>query len=401
MQCTRKVTDNIYWVGANDRRLNLFENIFPIKRGVSYNSYLIMDEKTALMDTVDGGSSRQFLENIRFILGERPLDYLIVDHMEPDHGANIINLVQYYPDMILVGNSKTFQMMEQFFDFSLEGRTLLVKENDILSLGSHELTFFMAPMVHWPEVMVAYESSEKILFSSDAFGTFGALNGSIFADEVDFEREWLDDARRYYANIVGKYGVQVQTLLKKASNLNIEMLCPLHGPIWRKNISFFVHKYDLWSRCEPEVSGVVIIYASMYGNTENGANALAFMLAEAGVKNIAVYDVSTTHFSELISEAFKYSHIVLASPTYNGGIYPLMNNLLDDMKALNLSNRTFALMENGTWAPASGKQMRKTIEELKNCQIIEPVFTMKSFAKPDQIEQIEAFKDGIMAALKK
>ena len=255
-----------------------------------------------------------------------------------------------------MGNAKTFQMIGQFFEFSLpEAQKLLVKEKDTLVLGTHELNFYMAPMVHWPEVMVTYESSEKILFSADAFGTFGALDGKIFADEMDFDRECLDDARRYYTNIVGKYGAQVQALLKKAAALDIGMLCPLHGPIWRKDLEYFIKKYDLWSRYEPEVSGVVIMYASMYGNTENAANALAMLLGEDGVKHLAVYDVSTTHVSELISEAFKYSHIVLAAPTYNGGVYPLMYNLIHDMKALNLSNRTFALMENGTWAPMCGK----------------------------------------------
>lgn len=400
MQCTRKVTDGIYWVGVNDRRLNLFENIFPIKKGVSYNAYLIKDEKTALLDTVDADGKRQFFENIQYILGDRKLDYLIVNHMEPDHCANIENLIRLYPEVTIVGNAKTFQMIGQFFEFSLpEAQKLLVKEKDTLVLGSHELNFYMAPMVHWPEVMVTYESSEKILFSADAFGTFGALDGKIFADEMDFDRECLDDARRYYTNIVGKYGAQVQALLKKAAALDIGMLCPLHGPIWRKDLEYFIKKYDLWSRYEPEVSGVVIMYASMYGNTENAANALAMLLGEDGVKHLAVYDVSTTHVSELISEAFKYSHIVLAAPTYNGGVYPLMYNLIHDMKALNLSNRTFALVENGTWAPMCGKNMKSMIEELKNCTVIEPMFSIKSAAKTERMADMEAFKDAVKASL--
>ena len=400
MQCTRKVTDGIYWVGVNDRRLNLFENIFPIKKGVSYNAYLIKDEKTALLDTVDADGKRQFFENIQYILGDRKLDYLIVNHMEPDHCANIENLIRLYPEVTIVGNAKTFQMIGQFFEFSLpEAQKLLVKEKDTLVLGTHELNFYMAPMVHWPEVMVTYESSEKILFSADAFGTFGALDGKIFADEMDFDRECLDDARRYYTNIVGKYGAQVQALLKKAAALDIGMLCPLHGPIWRKDLEYFIKKYDLWSRYEPEVSGVVIMYASMYGNTENAANALAMLLGEDGVKHLAVYDVSTTHVSELISEAFKYSHIVLAAPTYNGGVYPLMYNLIHDMKALNLSNRTFALMENGTWAPMCGKNMKSMIEELKNCTVIEPMFSIKSAAKTERMADMEAFKDAVKASL--
>lgn len=400
MQCTRKVTDGIYWVGVNDRRLNLFENIFPIKKGVSYNAYLIKDEKTALLDTVDADGKRQFFENIQYILGDRKLDYLIVNHMEPDHCANIENLIRLYPEVTIVGNAKTFQMIGQFFEFSLpEDQKLLVKEKDTLVLGTHELNFYMAPMVHWPEVMVTYESSEKILFSADAFGTFGALDGKIFADEMDFDRECLDDARRYYTNIVGKYGAQVQALLKKAAALDIGMLCPLHGPIWRKDLEYFIKKYDLWSRYEPEVSGVVIMYASMYGNTENAANALAMLLGEDGVKHLAVYDVSTTHVSELISEAFKYSHIVLAAPTYNGGVYPLMYNLIHDMKALNLSNRTFALMENGTWAPMCGKNMKSMIEELKNCTVIDPMFSIKSAAKTERMADMEAFKDAVKASL--
>ncbi len=400
MQCTRKVTDGIYWVGVNDRRLNLFENIFPIKKGVSYNAYLIKDEKTALLDTVDADGKRQFFENIQYILGDRKLDYLIVNHMEPDHCANIENLIRLYPEVTIVGNAKTFQMIGQFFEFSLpEAQKLLVKEKDTLVLGTHELNFYMAPMVHWPEVMVTYESSEKILFSADAFGTFGALDGKIFADEMDFDRECLDDARRYYTNIVGKYGAQVQALLKKAAALDIGMLCPLHGPIWRKDLEYFIKKYDLWSRYKPEVSGVVIMYASMYGNTENAANALAMLLGEDGVKHLAVYDVSTTHVSELISEAFKYSHIVLAAPTYNGGVYPLMYNLIHDMKALNLSNRTFALVENGTWAPMCGKNMKSMIEELKNCTVIEPMFSIKSAAKTERMADMEAFKDAVKASL--
>ena len=401
MQCTRKITDSIYWVGVNDRRLNLFENIFPIPKGVSYNAYLITDEKTALLDTVDGDGKRPFFENIRYVLDGRKLDYLIVNHMEPDHCANIENLIRLYPEVTIVGNSKTFQMIDQFFDISLpETHKIVVKEKDSLSLGRHELHFYMAPMVHWPEVMVTYAVSEKILFSADAFGTFGALDGRIFADEMDFDRDMLDEARRYYANIVGKYGAQVQALLKKAAALDIRMLCPLHGPVWRENLDYFIGKYDLWSRYEPEVPGVVIMYASMYGNTENAANALAMMLAEDGIRNLAVYDVSTTHVSELISEAFKYSHIVLAAPTYNGGIYPVMANLLHDMKALNLSNRRFALMENGTWAPMCGKNMKSMIEDLKNCTVIEPMFSMKSAAKTSRIGELTDFKEAIKASVK-
>lgn len=398
MHCTRKVTDNIYWVGGNDRRLALFENLFPIPRGVSYNSYLIMDEKTTLMDTVDFSISRQFIENVQYVLAGRTLDYLVINHMEPDHCANIEVLVRLYPEMKLVGNAKTVQMIKQFYEMGLEGKVIEVKEKDELSLGVHTLQFFMAPMVHWPEVMVAYEQSEKILFSADGFGTFGALNGNIFNDEMDFDRDWLDDARRYYTNIVGKYGVQVQALLKKAATLDIEMICPLHGPVWRSDLGYFIDKYDKWSRYEPEDNNVVIIYGSMYGNTENAANVLAMSLADAGVKNIAVYDASVTHVSHLIAEAFRCSVIVVATPTYNGGIYPSMESFLLDMKALGLRNRKVGILDNGTWAPTASKQVKKILEEMKEIEILGEV-SIKSTLKPAGLANVEELKDAIMTSL--
>lgn len=398
MHCTRKVTDNIYWVGGNDRRLALFENLFPIPRGVSYNSYLIMDEKTTLMDTVDFSISRQFIENVQYVLAGRTLDYLVINHMEPDHCANIEVLVRLYPEMKLVGNAKTVQMIKQFYEMDLEGKVIEVKEKDELSLGVHTLQFFMAPMVHWPEVMVAYEQSEKILFSADGFGTFGALNGNIFNDEMDFDRDWLDDARRYYTNIVGKYGVQVQALLKKAATLDIEMICPLHGPVWRSDLGYFIDKYDKWSRYEPEDNNVVIIYGSMYGNTETAANVLAMSLADAGVKNIAVYDASVTHVSHLIAEAFRCSVIVVATPTYNGGIYPSMESFLLDMKALGLRNRKVGILDNGTWAPTASKQVKKILEEMKEIEILGEV-SIKSTLKPAGLANVEELKDAIMTSL--
>lgn len=398
MYCTRKVTEDIYWVGGNDRRLAQFENLFPIPRGVSYNSYLIMDEKTALMDTVDFSISRQFVENIIHILNGRELDYLIVNHMEPDHCANIQVLIQHFPNMKIVGNAKTIQMIGQFYELDLEGKVVVVKEKEELVLGRHKLQFFMAPMVHWPEVMAAYEQTEKILFSADAFGTFGALNGTIFNDEINFDRDWLEDARRYYTNIVGKYGAQVQALLKKLLTLDIQMICPLHGPIWRSNLEYFIDKYDKWSRYEPEETGVLIVYGSMYGNTENAANVMAVSLAEAGVKNIAVYDVSVTHVSHLIAESFRYSHIVLATPTYNGGIYPAMDNFLIDMKALGLRNRKIVLMDNGTWAPTASKQVRKILEEMKDMEILGEV-SIKSALKESGLENVEYLKDVIVQSL--
>lgn len=399
MQSIRKVTEDILWVGCNDRRITLFENLFPVPKGVSYNSYLLIDEKVALMDTVDESVTGQFLENLEGALEGRAIDYLIVHHMEPDHCANIRLLMEKYPQMQVVGSAKAIQMIGQFFDIEMEGRTMTMKEGDTLSVGSHTLRFAMAPMVHWPEVMVTYDEKEKILFSADAFGTFGALNGTIFNDEVDFEKEYLAEARRYYANIVGKYGAQVQALLKKASALDIQMICPLHGPIWRTEIDWFIDKYDKWSRYEPEEKGVAVIYGSIYGHTEQAVNALACQLAEKGVKNIAVYDVSRTHVSDLISEIFRVSHLVLACPTYNAGIYPPMENLLADMKALSVQKRTVALMENGTWAAAAGKQILKRLEEMKEMRILEGSLSLKSTLKSDRAEDLENFAQQIKEAL--
>ena len=388
MYCFRKVTDDLYWVGGSDRRLELFENIFPLSKGVSYNSYLLMDEKTILFDATDHAIGRQFLENVKAVLNGRALDYLVVNHMEPDHCAMIEDLVLRYPDMKIIGNAKTFPMISQFFDFDLEGKTVTVKEGDTFSCGAHTLHFVMAPMVHWPEAMMTYDEKDKVLFSADAFGTFGALNGNIFNDEVDFDREWLDDARRYYTNIVGKYGMQVQNVLKKAAALDIQVICPLHGPIWRTDLDYIIGKYDTWSKYEPEEKGVMIAYASMYGNTENMAEIFAASLAEAGVKNIRMHNISKTHVSELISDSFKYSHIVLAAPTYNNGIYPLMDNYLEDMKALALQNRTAAVLGNGTWAPQSTKLISAKISEMKNMRLLETSVTIKSAVKDSQMEEI-------------
>ena len=400
MYCTRNITDDIFWVGGSDRRLALFENLFPIPRGVSYNSYLIMDEKTALVDTVDSSITRQFLENVYHVLNGRPLDYLIVNHMEPDHCANIDELMLRFPDLKVVGNAKTLAFISQFYDLDLEGRTVTVKEGDTLPLGAHTLQFFLAPMIHWPEVMVTYEQKEKILFSADAFGSFGAINGNLFNDEINFDRDWLSDARRYYTNIVGKYGPQVQAALKKLSGLEINMICPLHGPVWRSNLGYLLDKYGKWSTYEPEDKAVAMFYGSMYGDTENAVNILASMLAEAGVKDIAVYDVSSTHVSTLIAETFRCSHIVLAAPTYNMGIYPAMQNFLHDMKALNVQNRTAAIIENGSWAPVSGKLMREALGEMKNMRILEPALTVKSAVKSGNLESLSALKDALLDSMK-
>ena len=399
MQNTRKVTDDIVWVGCNDRRLTLFENLFPIPRGVSYNSYLVMDEKVTLLDTVDVCALQQFMENIDYVLDGKEIDYLIVQHMEPDHGAGIQEMMRRFPNMKIVANVKTVQMIGQFFDLPKEDRVVLVKEGDTLTTGTHTFRFVMAPMVHWPEVMVTYEESEKVLFSADAFGTFGALNGNIFSDELEFDKEWLADARRYYANIVGKYGMQTQALLTKAAGLDIQLICSLHGPIWRENLSYIIEKYDKWSKYEPEDKEVVIIYGSVYGHTEQAVDALAGKLAEKGIRHIAVYDVSTTHVSELIAEIFRASHIVIACATYNGGIYLPMENLLNDMKALSVQKRTVALMDNGTWAPTAGKQIVKKLEEMKEMELLTQQLSIKSVLKNDREAELEAFAQQIIDAM--
>lgn len=399
MHCVKKVTDDLYWIGGSDRRLALFENVYPISRGVSYNSYVLLDEKTVLLDTVDASISGLFFENLEYVLNGRTLDYLIVNHMEPDHCAVIGDVVRRYPDVKLVCNAKTVPMLKQFFNFPVEDRTVIVKEMDTLCTGKHTFAFVMAPMVHWPEAMVTYDAKDKVLFSADGFGSFGALNGNIFADEVDFDRDWLDDARRYYTNIVGKYGASVQALLKKAAGLDIAVICPLHGPIWRENLGYILEKYQKWSTYEAEDKAVVIMYASMYGDTASAADALAGALAERGLKKIAVYDVSNTHVSELISEIFRASHLVFAAPTYNGGIYPVMENLLNDMKALAVQKKTVALMENGTWAAMTAKQMREKLAELKDVTVLDTQITIKSAMLADQKKELDELADAIMETI--
>ncbi len=348
---------------------------------------------------MDSSISRQFLENIHHALNGRSLDYLVINHMEPDHCANIEELMLRFPNLHIVGNEKTLALIRQFYDMDVEGRILTVKENDTLSLGRHTLRFYFTPMVHWPEVMMSYEENEKILFSADGFGSFGALNGALFSDEVDFDRDWLRDARRYYGNIVGKYGPQVQAALRKLSGVDIRMLCPLHGPVWRHDLDYILGKYDHWSRYEPEEKTVALFYGSMYGDTENAVNILAAGLAERGIRNIAVYDMSSTHVSELIAEVFRCSHLVLASPTYNNGIYPAMLNFLHDMKALNLQNRTVALIENGSWAPSSAKQIRTLLEDMKKIRILEPVVSIRSSVKQDVMRSLSELKEKILDSL--
>lgn len=387
MENIRKINDDLFYVGASDRRLELFENLFPISRGVSYNSYLLMDEKTVLFDTVDNSVSHKFFDNIKKTLCGRDLDYLIVNHMEPDHASVIEDVVLRYPNVKIVGNAKTFPMINQFFDFEFE--SIVVKEGDLLETGKHTLTFVMAPMVHWPEAMVTFDTTTGTLFSADAFGTFGAIDGNIFKDELDFDANWEDDLRRYYTNIVGKYGAQVQALLKKASNLNIKTICPLHGPIWRSDIGWFVGKYDLWSRWEPENDDILIAYASMYGNTETAVNVVSSKLTAKG-KKVKLINICSTDKSYVIAEMFKSKNIILATPTYNGGIYPTMEALVHDMKALMLQNRKIGIIENGTWAPVAGKQVKAILETMKKMEVI-GTLTVKSSLKSTQEEAVDAF----------
>ena len=395
MHSTRKVKDDLIYVGGSDRRLSRFENLFPIPKGVSYNSYVLLDEKTVLFDTADESISRQYIENVVHALNGRPLDYMVVQHMEPDHCAMIDDMLRRYPEAKMVCSAKAVGMFAQFYGTDVAARALIVKEGDKLSTGEHTLHFVMAPMVHWPEVMVTYDEKDKILFSADAFGTFGALAGNIFDDEITFDATWMNDARRYYTNIVGKYGVQVQTLLKKAASLDIEMICPLHGPIWHKDLGLLLEKYQKWSTYEPEDKTVMIAYATMYGNTENAANVLAGMLADKGVKNIAMYDVSETDVSELVAESFRCSHLVLAAPTYNSGIQPKMEAYLSDIKALNLQNRTVAVIDNGTWAATAGKQMIGMLEGMKNMTILENPISIKSALAENQLGALEALADEL------
>lgn len=399
MHCVRKVTEDLYWVGANDHRLNLFENIHPISRGVSYNSYLLMDKKTVLFDTVDWSVCRQFLENVKAVLDGRNLDYLVINHMEPDHAASIEETLLRYPKVKVISTEKAFMLMHQF-GFDVEERKEVVKEGDVKSFGKHTVTFVSAPMVHWPEAMVTFDTTNGVLFAADAFGSFGALDGKLFNDEVNFDRDWIDEARRYYTNIVGKYGPHVQALLKKAAGIDIKIICPLHGPVWRSNLGYFIDKYDKWSRYEPEEKGVMIVYASMYGNTESAATALASKLVEKGITNVVMYDVSNTHVSQLISETFKYSHIVLASVTYNLGIYPLMHNYLMDMKALNVQNRTVAIVENGSWACKSGDLMAEFLDDMKQMSVLNERLTMVSSLNEEKIDEMDVLVDGIIESMK-
>ncbi len=392
MYCTRKVTEDLIWVGADDRRLACFEGVYGVPDGVSYNSYLLLDEKTVLFDTVDKAVYSVFLENVAHALNGRRLDYLVVQHMEPDHAATQELLLHRYPEAKIVCNAKIQTMMKQFLGVDLSARTVLVKEGETLSTGRHNLTFVMAPMVHWPEVMMTYDLTDKILFTADAFGTFGALNGRLFNDETDFFLEHLDEARRYYTNIVGKYGAQVQAVLKKAAKLDIALVCPLHGFIWRSHFGDFLEKYLLWSSYTPEEKSVLLAYASVYGHTENAANILACKLSERGVR-VRMYDTSVTPASYIVSDAFRCSHLVFAATTYNAGVFVTMEQLLHDIAAHNLQNRKIALIENGSWAATSGKVMREILSPLKGTQFIGDNISLKSALAEGQLPQLDALAD--------
>ena len=398
MNGVKKVTDGIFWIGGSDKRLERFENIFPMPEGVSYNSYFIDDEKTAVFDTADITVADQYLENLKDALDGRKLDYLVVLHMEPDHCSLINTVVGLYPEVTVVGASKTFTFMEQFFPESSAYNKLEVKEGDILSTGAHSFSFVTAPMVHWPEVLFAYDKTSKALLSADAFGTFGALDGGLFADDYDFEKDFFDSARRYYANIVGKYGMQVQAVLKKAAGLDIGLILPLHGPVWRENISWFIDKYQKWSTYEAETDDIIIVYGSLYGHTASAAMSVASCLRNTCDKKVRVYDVSGTDVSYLIAEVWKCSKIVLMCPTYNNGIYPPMENFLEDMSALAVQNRTFALAQNGTWAPVTVKLMTEKLNSLKNVTVLENSLTIKSALHKSDMESVEAFAKAIVNA---
>ena len=392
MHCTRKITDSLIFVGADTRRISLFEAVYKVPLGMAYNAYLLMDEKTALFDTVDGAVAERFFENLEYALMGKPLDFVIVQHMEPDHSATLLELLKRHPETTVVCNKKTLPMIKQFF--GTPDKLLTVGEGDVLSLGEHKIQFFLAPMVHWPEVMVSFDLTDGTLFSADAFGNFGATNGAIFADEVNFERDYLDEARRYYTNIVGKYGPQVEALLKKAEGLPIKRICPLHGHIFRGDFGLIFEKYKLWASYTPEVRGALIIYASVYGNTENAAIAVATALRERGV-DTKVFDVSVTECSDMISEAFRYSHIILASVTYNSGIFVKMEDFLHELVSHSVRGRRYAIIDNGTWAPTAGRQMAERVLQIKDSAVLDAHLSIKSSLGKEDEEALIAFAEAV------
>ncbi|MBF1135107.1 MAG: FprA family A-type flavoprotein [[Eubacterium] sulci] len=398
MHCVRKVTEDLFWVGGNDKRLHLFENIHPIEDGVSYNSYLLLDEKTVLFDTADWSVGRQFIENVEYVLDGRKLDYMVINHMEPDHCASMEEIILRYPDVKIVSTEKALMLMHQF-NYTVDENFIQVAEGDTMSFGKHNVVFVEAPMVHWPEAMVTFDTTDGVLFSADAFGSFKSLDGALFADEVDFDGEWINEARRYYTNIVGKYGPEVMDLLKKAQTIDIKIICPLHGPVWRKDIGYILDKYIHWATYTPEEKGVLLCYASMYGNTENAAHILATKLHEKGMHNVHMYDVSKTHVSYLIGEAFKYSHLALLSVTYNLNVFPAMENFVQDMKRLNLQKRVVAVVENGSWAPQASVLINETLDEMKQMTVLnEEVSVLSSVSKMTESE-LDSLADSIIESM--
>ena len=394
-----KIKDDIYWIGGDDRTASIFEGSFPLPEGVSYNSYIILDEKTCLLDTCDISISSKFWKNLRHALNGRQLDYLVINHMEPDHGAAIVQVLDTYPDVTVVGNSKTFDMLDNFYQIQPKNK-LEVKEYDELCLGKHTLRFVFAVMIHWPEVMFTYDIKDKILFSADAFGTFKTLSGALYSDEVDFDRDYLDEARRYYANIVGKYGSKVQSVFNKLENVPIDMICPLHGPIWRnENIGYIMEKYFLWSTYEPEEKGVVIGYSSMYGNTAAAVDKLAMLLKAKGVENITMYDVTRVHPSYVVGDAFRFSNIVLAAPTYNNNLHPTMSAVLEEMEIMAVQNRRYSVIGNGSWVPQAPKILEDRLAAMKNMTKVGETLTIKSSLRPEQLAELDKLADDIVLSL--
>lgn len=402
MQNTHEIAPGLHWVGGNERRLQRFENLFPLRFGVAYNSYLIVDEKTCLLDTVDSSISQLFIDNVEFVLGGRDLDYLVVNHMEPDHCGNIETIIRRYPNVKFIGNAKTFQFFEQFYRFDASKNYKIVKDLEELDLGSRKLRFYTAPMVHWPEVMMTLDFTNHILFSSDAYGTFGAHNGTYFADEMEYRRDYLDEARRYYSNIVGKFGIPVQSIMKKLSNEVIDMICPLHGPMYRnEELALILDKYEKWSKYIPETKSALIIYATMYNNTESVADKLATRLGQLGVRDMRVYDVSEFDPSYLVSEAWKYSHIVIATPTYNSNVFYKIYNLLHELTSLNLQNRKFSFIVNSSWGGQTLEQLQALVEKMKNIEIIGEPVLIKSTLKDENIEEIDNLAKAISESIHK
>lgn len=383
------VTESILYVGCDDRSIDLFESQYHVPNGVSYNSYVIMDEKIAVMDTTDPRVTQEWLDKVEEVLAGREPDYLVINHMEPDHAGNIQKIAEKYPKMKLVSNAKVFTMLPQFFDFDLTDRTIAVKEGDTLTLGSHTLQFFLAPMVHWPEAMVTYEQSEKVLFSADGFGKFGAL---------DAKEEWTDEARRYFINIVGKYGAQVQALLKKAATLDIAMICPLHGPILKENLGYYIGKYLTWSSYEPEEKGIVVACASIHGNTKRAMQKFVEILKEKGAENVVFFDLARDDMAEAVSCAYRYDRLVLAGATYDASLFPCMEDFLYHLKIKNFQNRKAAIVENGTWAPVAGKLMKAYLEGMKNVELVGDVVTIKSSMSEKNLEELNALADALLAS---